>query len=232
MYRHIIYVLVACMSIISCKNNGKNSSENNNWQKVYSNAYKIQDYHTAIVALNQLLISDSSNVNYYDSLAHYYLKKVQNYTAGRIMVDKGLALNPNNYQLIEYKSLLLLPEGKFDEAITLLEKAFDLSKKNKYKYMIATAKANQNKVQEAVRMIDALIQDKNSDKEMIETPVSEYMSQNVNLKALCFGFKAKLAFRNNDIVYGIELIDEALKIQPDYEEALAIKDQIRNSKKK
>ncbi len=232
MYRHIIYVLVACLVLISCKNNSKNITESNNWQKIYTNAYKIQDYHTAIVALNQLIISDSSNVNYYDSLAHFYLKKVQNFNAGRKMVDKGLALNPNNYQLIEYKSLLLLPEGKFDEATTLLEKAYNLSKKNRYKYMIATAKANQNKVQEAVEMIDALIQDKNSDKEMIETPVSEYTSQNVNLKALCYGFKAKLAFRNNDMAYGIQLIDEALKIQPDYEEALAIKDQIRNSKKK
>src|SRR5690606_16143520 len=99
MYRRILIILVACLTFISCKNNTTGTSKDNSWSVVYKNAYTTQDYVTAVVALNHLIINDSANrPAYYDSLSVYYIKKLRNYNAAKKSVDKGLALNPNNFQ--------------------------------------------------------------------------------------------------------------------------------------
>ncbi len=225
MFRQFLATIVASVLLISCNGSGKSGNKSEkSWKDLYKQAYTNHDYPTAIVALNQLIIEDSANANYYDSLATYYLKKTQNFYAGRVMVDKGLALNANNHQLLEYRSLLLISEGKFVEARTILEKAYGLSKLNKYQYMIATTYANEKNYVEFERIVDELIAKDIPHSDQIEAMIDNTNSQMVEVKAMCYLGKAKLS---KDVPTMMKYLDNTLKIQPDYQEALYMLENIQ-----
>ena len=217
MYRPILAIIVASFLITSCQSNAsKSKSSENNWQQIYKMAYTNHDYPTAIVALNQLLLEDSANVNHYDSLATYYLKRTQNIYGGKIVVEKGLKLNPKNHLLLEYQGLVLIGEGKLPEARAIFEKAFEISKLYKFQYMIATTYANENNLAEFEKIVDSIINNPNLPSEKFEAMIDNNNSQMVELKATCYLAKAKLS---KDAVTMKNYIDSTLKIQPDYQEA-------------
>ncbi|NQW42540.1 MAG: hypothetical protein HQ463_03805 [Bacteroidetes bacterium] len=228
MYRHIFFLLVASITLFSCKNN---SNTTNNWEKVYTNAYKNHDYQTAIVALNNLILTDSSNAQYIDSLAFYYLKKSDNYVGGKVMMEKGLSINKDNLLLMEFKSMFLMQETKNLEAREILARAYELSKKNKFNYMIATSyvtapDADEASFKEFMKIINNILYSPSVPKEMVEANSPEVGPQVVELKALCYLTKAKLFLGMGNKALVISQIDSALMIQPNYAEANYYKEKL------
>lgn len=223
MIRPIFKLIVASFILISCNSSKNEPKKAGDWEAIYTQAAVNHDYPTAIVALNKLIISDSLNEQHYDSLATYYLKKTQNFYAGKIMVEKGLKINPNNYQLIEYKGLLMIGEGKFADARTWLEKGYSISKKNKFQYMVATTYANENNLEEFEKRLDQLLAS-NLPSEKVEAMIDNTNSQMVELKAVCYLGKAKISRTGEGVM---KYVDSALKIQPDYQEAYYILEDLK-----
>jgi tetratricopeptide (TPR) repeat protein len=219
MIRRIHLFLVASLLIISACN--QNSKETENWKNVYKNAYSNGDYLTGVVALNHLLVLDSANKkDYIDSLAMYYTKKLKNFKAGKIFVDKGLELNPDNITLMEYKSIFLGAEDKVQESKALMEKAYKLSGKNKHLYLIAAMKlAIDNDVIAYVQSVNGILYGKYTP-ETIDVNIDENTSQNVDLKAYCYVEKAKMSSTPAEAV---QYLDSALMITPNFQEAIFYK---------
>jgi len=194
-----------------------------NWKSVYEQAYKAHDYTTALVALNHLIISDSGNNKvYYDSMAFYYIKKQHNYQAGQLYVDKGLKLDPNNFNLLEYKSIFLSAEGQIEASRNLLNKAYELSKLNKHLYMYATTFANEKKMDEYSKIVNGILYNNAAKPEKVEVSIDDNNAQMIELKALCYLDKAKIA-KSPAMV--LTYIDSALLLEPNYQEALYYKNQ-------
>ena len=227
MVRRSLVVLVALISLfLGCKNNATKQNPGDSWKEVYKNAFTNHDYVTAVVALNHLIIKDSvDRPKYYDSLCLYYIKKLHNYDAGKKIIDKGLAINPNNYQLLEYRSIFLSAEGKYDEARTAIMKAYELSKLNKHLYMYATTYASEQNFGEFNKIANSILYNPAAKPEMVEVTVDENVSQMIYLKALCYLDKAKIA-PNSALV--MRYIDSALMIEPNYQEALYYKQKLKN----
>lgn len=227
MYRPIQIALVAfTVLVFSCK---QSSAPSDTWKKVYENAYTNHDYITGIVALNHLIIKDSANkAVYYDSLAFYYIKKQRNYTAGRMIVDKGLKISPENYNFLEYKSIFLSADGKLNESRELLQKAYKISGLKKHLYMYATTFASDKNVDEYSRIVNGFLYDPATKPENVEVSIDETSSQMVDIKALCYLDKAKISTSPALIM---KYIDSALMIAPDYQEALYYREKINPSSK-
>jgi tetratricopeptide (TPR) repeat protein len=224
MLRRFFFILVASLAFTACKNNQNAAQQENTWPEVYKNAYTNQDYVTAVVALNQLIITDSANrPAYYDSLSVYYIKKLRNYNAAKKTVDMGLALNPNNFQLLEFKSIFLSAENKIEEARTLLQKAYKLSNQNKHLYMYATTYAAEKNMDEYNKIANSILYNPNAKVEKVEVSVDDAISQYIDLKALCYLDKAKIATNGNMV---LKYIDSALLIEPNYQEALYFKQKL------
>lgn len=223
MFRQIFYLLVASTLVFSaCQSK---SSGSDHWKEVYTAAYTNHDYSTAIVALNHLIITDSINrPAYYDSLSVYYIKKQRNYTAGKKIVEKGLLLSPDNYNFLEFKSIFLSAENKLEESRTLLQKAYKLSGLKKHLYMYATTYASDKNLDEYSRIVNGFLYDPATKPEKVEVSVDENTSQLVDIKALCYMDKAKIATSPVKI---LSYIDSALFIQPDYQEAIYYKEKLK-----
>lgn len=219
MIRRIYLFLVASVLIFSACN--QSSKETENWKSVYKNAYTTGDYLTGVVALNHLLVLDSANKkDYIDSLAFYYTKKLKNFKAGRIYVDKGLEINPDNITLMEFKSIFLGAEDKVQESKDLMEKAYKLSGKNKHLYLIAAMKlAIDNDINAYVQSVNNILYGKYTP-ETIDVNIDENTSQNVDLKAYCYVEKAKMSSTPAEAV---PYLDSALMITPNFQEAIFYK---------
>jgi tetratricopeptide (TPR) repeat protein len=229
MNRRILYLLVAStLSFFSCK---PKSNEADRWSTIYKNAYSNNDYITAIVALNQLVIIDTANAAaYYDSLAYYSIKKIKNYDAGKKYTDIGLKLNPNNAQLLEYKGIFLGSENKIEEAKAYIQKAYKNSGLNKHKYMYASLSfTTDNNLEAYIKTIDEILYS-NSKPEKFEANVDAGTTQMVDLKASCYLDKAKIALNSNQIKLSLLYLDSALILTPNFQEALFYKEKITTGK--
>lgn len=229
MYRHIIFTIVASLIFVSCNKAQKTADDQ--WSNVYKNASKNQDFVTAIVALNHLILTDTQNVKeYYDTLAFYYLKKTRNFYAGELMVDKGLALSSNNPQLLEYKSIFLSSKGKLEESRSMLLKAYEISKLNKHRYMYATTFATEGKIEEYSKIVNQILYDKNLKPEIIDVVIDENNSQMIDIKAKIYLDKFQITIESaktpQQQQHAVSFLDSSLKISPDYQEALYFKKKI------
>lgn len=224
MYRQLIFILVASSTLFfSC--NSK-STQSDNWKEVYQTAFTNHDYNTAVVALNHLIISDSSNrPQYFDSLAFYYIKKQRNYTAGKAIVEKGIKLSPNNFNFLEFKSIFLSADNKTEESRALLQKAYKISGLKKHLYMYATTFATDKNIEEYTKIVNGFLYDPATKPELVEVSIDEASSQMIEIKALCYMDKAKISKNPAQI---LSYIDSALILEPNYQEALYFKEKLRN----
>lgn len=233
MYRHLFILLVASLFLVSCKNN--DNVQKDRLLKLYEQAYTNHDYHTAIVHLSELATIDTSNIeDYYDSLAFYYLKKVENFYAGKKIVEKAVVMFPENVKMLEYQSIFKSADNKLDEANSLLDKAYKLSNKYRYLYMKATllVQGKDYKVEEFTQMLRKILDDPNYKKELVEDQISaEYPEQLVDLRAKIYSDFAQLSLQlMNDKVGSNIYLDSALRIQPDFQKALYMKEQLKSIK--
>jgi Tfp pilus assembly protein PilF len=65
-----------------------------------------------------------------NNLAYFLIDKDRNITEGLELVDKALKLNPDNYDYLNIKGWGLYKQGKYKEALEVLQKSWDLRIKN------------------------------------------------------------------------------------------------------
>lgn len=216
-------LLVASLLFSNC-NNTTSNSKNHQWNTVYQNALNNTDYVTAVVALNHLIIEDTANIEqYYDSLSYFYIKKLRNFAAGEKMVEKGLNINSNKAQLLEFKSVFLSAQGKINESRDYLLKAHKISGLNKHLYMYATTFASEGNFDEYIKVANTILYNPATKPELVEVNIDENNTQMVDIKSLCYLDKAKTTLNKNAV---IPFLDSALTINPEYQEALYYKNKL------
>ena len=67
---------------------------------LYERSLALTDYGTALVALNMMLLEDSTNMEYTDSLARLYMRS-GNFDAGLSLGKRVMAEDEKNYSLME-----------------------------------------------------------------------------------------------------------------------------------
>ncbi|HEX9253628.1 MAG TPA: hypothetical protein VF870_15385, partial [Ignavibacteriaceae bacterium] len=78
----------------------------------------------------QALSLEPENPVRLNTLAHFLIDKDLNQNEGLELVDKTLLLSPKNYDYLDTKGLSLYKQGKYKEALDILQKSWDLRMKN------------------------------------------------------------------------------------------------------
>ncbi|MBC7426843.1 MAG: hypothetical protein H7321_09940, partial [Bacteroidia bacterium] len=169
MSKTIISALVVISIITSCKNPSKKevSSTNSQTVELFNNAIKLKDYVTATVAANQILLEDSSRTDLYDTLAKYYIYN-QNAIGARIMTEKALKVNANNYKMLENAAVFDQMDGNFEIAQTKLQKCYEATKQSKYQYKLAENYAQMTQYKSSDSMLNLILAQDSSKNMMME----------------------------------------------------------------
>lgn len=213
-------LLASGMLLASCNSNtndGQSSYDTN--KALYERSLTYSDFGTALVALNYMLLEDSTNMEYTDSLARLYMKS-GSFDAGLSLGAKVLADNPKNYTLLEM--MATAQEYKGDEAS--LTKAYRNYKKlyeevGGTKYLLKQAqvgiiKGSYDAAESKLK--DVLASDEIG---MIESQRADGGSQQVDFKAVAHLLMANIRFNQAKDQEGVKHLEESLRISPDYEAA-------------
>ena len=115
--------------------------------QIYSEAGildKAEEYY------RQALSLEPENPARINNLAYFLINKDRNINEGLELVNKSLELNPENYNYLDTKGWGLYKQGKYHEALELLEKSWEFKPRYNhqiYLHLEATKKAvaSQNK---------------------------------------------------------------------------------------
>ena len=80
--------------------------------------------------LRQALSMEPENTAKMNSLAYFLIDKDQNIEEGIDLVNKALELSPDNYSALSVKGWGLYKQGKYNEALDLLQKSWDMRMQN------------------------------------------------------------------------------------------------------
>ena len=74
----------------------------------------------------EVLLLEPNNPNLINYFAYFLIDKNRNIIEGLELADKALQLSPDNSSIIDTKGWGLFKQGKYKEALELLEKSWEL----------------------------------------------------------------------------------------------------------
>jgi tetratricopeptide (TPR) repeat protein len=192
-----------------------------NSKKLLDQALKNKDYATAAFAYNNLLLTDTSNLEYKDSLARIYIKS-GNYEGGVRLGEQVLVKQPKNLKLLELVGIGNGRLNNIDKAVANFNALFVASQDYTYLYKIAGMCFDSQKYNEADSLADIMIAKADTTKR-IEVQLPSGESQSVPIVAACYNMKgailAEMADRTGNIEHiknAVPYFQKALKIYPEF----------------
>lgn len=230
LYKSItLVVIVLSFFVLGCKqkNTGVSpaSPENNKAAydfelALYQQAYKTGDHHTAIVAINRMLLIDSTQTHFYDSLSRHYIA-IGNATSAGYYAEKALTLDPGDVRMLEIAGYIYFDAGAFKKAEEKITKLYQITKEPKYLYSLAQVYTYMGDPKRANEMADIILNDSASDQIYVDVSTSTGETQSVKIKAAAYFVKANLQQSPKSI---ISYLAKAIAVQPDFEIAKKIKE--------
>ena len=190
-------------------------------RKLLDQALKNKDYATAAFAFNQLLLQDTANVEYKDSLSRIYIRS-GNYEGGLRLGEQVMVKSPSNYKLLELISVANGQMKYTDKCIANLNTLYLSAQNPVYLYKIAGVYFDNNRFAEADSVADKLIA--LADSNLIVTinlPDGSY--QDVKMLAACYNMKGAVLteqaqlMRNADLIrQSVPYFQKALQVDPEF----------------
>jgi tetratricopeptide (TPR) repeat protein len=229
-YIYIVPALLLSVLFTACNSNQTES--NTNWSKHYEDLYeralKMEDNQTAVVALNGILMYDSSQVSYKDSLIRMYLKGGLFNTG----LPMGLAMlkdQPDNDGLRELIAEAQGMKGEWDQSIINFSKLYKRTKDVRYLYKMAIAESNSGNQNALVKRLDQILADSSTAR--VEFPDANTGTQLVDIKAAANLLRAQIYFNANDLNTGAAFLQKALIISPDFRTAQMLMSELQQYKR-
>lgn len=198
-----------------------NCKQPDNSKKLLAQALKNKDYATAAFAYNSLLLNDTNNLEWKDSLARIYIHS-GNYEGGVRLGEQVLAKQPNNLKLLELVGIGNGRLNRVDKAIANFNALFVSSQDYTYLYKIAGMCFDNEKFNEADSLADIMIAKADTSKRItVQLPSGQ--DQSVPIVAACYNMKgailAELADRTGNVEHiknAIPYFQKALKMYPEF----------------
>ena len=216
-----IFLLVASVLIIGCNTNsttGTQSSLETN-KALYERSIALSDYGTALVALNLMLLEDSTNMEYTDSLARLYMRS-GNFDAGLNLGKKVMDTDAKNYSLMELMATAYEYKGdppNLTKSYRHYKKLYEEVGGTRYLLKMAQVGMLQGSFEAARKKLEEVLA--SPEVAYIESPKSDGGIQMINVKAGAYMLLANYYFNEGNEKAGIKNLELAIKVEPEYEAA-------------
>lgn len=212
--KKIIITICVFVSLTSCNNKSSNAIES--YKKLFDKSMNSKDFQTAIVAAQLILINDSTEVLYADTLPELYAA-TNNIFACNDAATNALKRNPKSERYLLIKALCAEQLGNMEEQMSIYNQLYAINKKPEYLYRITAAhfgSANFQAVENNLKELDEMA--KNS-KDSIDFMISESEKQKVPLKAALLNMRAIMAAqKDRDMLSAKKYFEAAIREFPDF----------------
>lgn len=202
---------ITAFAIISC-----NKQSGDNSKKLLERALKYKDFATAAFAYNKLLIKDTSNIEYKDSLARIYIRS-GNYEGGAMLAEQVLSKNKSEKKLMELLGVAYEQLNNTEKSISIFNSLYKTTSDPVYLYKIAAMYFDNTMFEKADSIADYMIKNADTSK-IININLPNGQSQTVPILAACYNMKGAIyAEGKSDLNNAIIYFNKALKISPDFQ---------------
>jgi tetratricopeptide (TPR) repeat protein len=212
--KKIIIAICIFVSLTSCNNKSSNSIES--YKKLFDKSMNSKDFPTAIVAAQLILIDDSTEVLYADTLPELYAA-TNNIYACNDAAENALKRNPKSERYLLIKALCAEQLGNMEEQMSIYNQLYAINKKPEYLYRITAAhfgSANFQAVENNLKELDEMAK---TSKDSIDFMISESEKQKVPLKAALLNMRAIMAAqKDNDMLSAKKYFEAAIREFPDF----------------
>jgi tetratricopeptide (TPR) repeat protein len=219
MKQFIYLIAISTMMVVSCQNKSTtetNASSINPNRILYEKSMKLKDFHSAIFAIQTILLTDSTN-SLRDSLPELY-GAVNNVEACMQTNEETLKRYPNEEKFLNIKVLCLQQIGDMDGQFMLLERLYTQTKKPQYIAQMASLQLAGGQSKEAMQTIDFMIGEFASNKkDSLDIFLDEVNKQKVPVLAAAYNMKGYVYMQRKDIKNAKEMYFKALEIYPEFE---------------
>jgi tetratricopeptide (TPR) repeat protein len=206
------FILGLALAFTFACNNNKNAVD---YHALFTHSMEVKDYHTAIVAAQTLLLQDSTQSQYVDSLPELYAA-VRNFGSAEYYTDMALVKKPTDEKLLQLKALCLQEAGKGMELLDFYNKLYAATGKITYLYQVATIQLSAGDAKGAQGSFATLEKEMVNSTDTVDFMISETEKQRVPLRAAVYNAKAFVAANNNDLNGAKKYFEMALKEFPDF----------------
>ena len=209
--RKITFILLLLIVTAACNKSGSNKT----YQDLYTKSLQVKDYQTAITALQFLLLSDSTNKNYLDSLPELYAS-VLNYSAAEYYTDIALKTYPSNEKYLQVKALCLQQNGKIESILDIYNKLYASTQKITYLYQIATFQFSAQDMASVENTVKLLEEKMVNSTDSVDFLISETEKQKVPVRAAVYNMKAYMVAQKRDLADAKKYFEMAIKEYPQF----------------
>jgi tetratricopeptide (TPR) repeat protein len=193
--------------------------------KVYQKAIEMKDYSSALTYVYAIM-ADDSNETWYDTLAQLYtvldkLQEADKLTELRSEVD------PNNTNIQYLKAQTLLSKGDVDGAVNMFKKLYEASDSIKYLFDLVGVYQATNKTKQFTETLAEIKKHRSYKTYAIETPSRTGEKQLISAQAAVLFYESYADINKGNFTSALKKLDDALKIQPDFEMASELKNRIK-----
>lgn len=191
---------------------GEKSSSNS--AQLFSHSMDVKDYHTAIVAAQMTLQSDSNQTLYEDTLPELYVA-IHNFEAAEIYADKVLHRKKTDERMYQIKALCYQQLGRVEDEFATYNTLYSLTKKIAYLYQVTAFQLSTGNETEAVKNLDEM-EKLAKPTDSVDFAISETEKQKVPVIAACYNMRAYVQAQKRDLAGAKGLFEKAIKVYPDF----------------
>ncbi len=182
---------------------------------IYNAAMKYGDYDAARFALYTLMAKHPENISYLDSLIRIYFM-TGNWAQCILTGNEYMKKDTSNADLMELLAVSNSNLSRNKEALDLYEKLYRKTGHLYHAYQVAVHQYIMQRYGECAQMIDIIVNDTASARELININADENQSQQVPIRASALNLRGVMLKEINMPEKARENFEAALKIAPDF----------------
>ncbi len=228
MKKTLLITFVTALVFSACVNNSgqtksggpdeDNASSIDKNLTLFKHAVKNGDNLTAIVALNYVLLEDSTLIQYKDSLARLYMLNGQ-FTPGIKLADAVLKVQPENDTLLEMVAQSKFQQGNFEASAADFKTLFDRLGKIDYLYQLAAIDFYTQNLTECMNKTDQLLKSPKVDSAVVDIMTQDGGVQRIGLRAAAHYVRGMVHIAKQNAPAANNELRKALQIEPDFQNA-------------
>jgi tetratricopeptide (TPR) repeat protein len=210
-----LFIAAVAVAFLSACTNTAPHNNTETYKKLFDKSMDNKDYSTAIVAAQMILIEDSTQTSYQDSLPELYAA-MNNIEACAKTIDATLARHPKEEKFLQVKALVQQETGDYEGVFTTYNTLYETTQKLSYLYQIGTLHFSNGKLDEASKTVDMILAKAPNSTDSLDIFVNEQQKQKVPIMAAALNFKGYIYAQNRNLPEAKKFFEAAIKAFPDF----------------
>ena len=216
--KNIFIAAFAATFLFACNQNAPQQTAKStagNYKKLFEKSMDLKDYHTAIVAVQMMLVEDSTLLSYRDSLPELYAA-INNVDACAKTIDAALNRHPKEEKFLQVKAIVQQENGDYEGVLKTYTTLYETTQKLSYLYQIGTMHFQSGKLDEASKIVEEVLAKAPNSKDSLDIFVNEQQKQKVPILAAALNFKGYIFAQNRNLPEAKKYFENAIKVFPDF----------------